>query len=145
MSKATAEARCAEQNNVLCSRYYQHHGVTGSRRESFVWLNQPCAPQVQIHPRTGWINLVETPPDAEMGRETQVHPSFTLNSPEYFRVRWEGGTFPEHSTGCGAGCTSAAKETCVCDVDVTIIPAFTDPTRVPTVDELEKALSLQPD
>ena len=94
MSKATAEARCAEQNNVLCSRYYQHHGVTGSRRESFVWLNQPCAPQVQIHPRTGWINLVETPPDAEMGRETQVHPSFTLNSPEYFRVRWEGGTFP---------------------------------------------------
>jgi cullin-associated NEDD8-dissociated protein 1 len=148
VTMGTAMDRCAADNTVLCSQFHSYSGFTGAKRESFVWLNKPCALQIQVHPRTGWINIVETPPEPSGDRASKTHPSFGLNGAEYFRIEWEGGTFPEHHDGCGAGCAPAYKESCLCDITVEVIAAFTDPTRVPTVPELEQTLfvgSVAPD
>jgi hypothetical protein len=72
-----------------------------------------------------------------------------LRLSEYFRVRWDSGAHPKwvSSAGgdagpsCGGGCAPAAKETCLCDIEsIDTKAVFTDPTRVPTVAELEARL-----
>ena len=77
-----------------------------------------------------------------------MHSSFRLNSPEFFRVRWDGDNYPKHKDGCGQGCIPSARETCLCDIIVSMGQEFTDPTKVPTVPELEASLfvgSVDPD
>jgi hypothetical protein len=41
-------------------------------------------------------------------------------------------------TYMGEGCTQTAGKTCLCTITVEALPAFTDPTRVPTIDELHR-------
>ena len=64
-------------------------------------------------------------------------------------MRWDSGAHPKwvSSAGgdagpsCGGGCAPAAKETCLCDIEsIDTKAVFTDPTRVPTVAELEARL-----
>jgi hypothetical protein len=139
---STLQKRCEANNWKVCEDHIISTGKIGSGREMHMWTNKPCRPQIQVH-ANGWINIVETPPEG--GR---THTSFALNSPEKYRMRWEGGVYPNHKDGCGEGCTNAADETCLCDITVETLAAFTDPTRVPTVDELNTALfvgSVPPD
>jgi hypothetical protein len=139
---ATLQKRCEAKNMAVCDDHRLSSGNVGSCRESHMWTKQPCRPQIQVH-ANGWINLVATPPAG--GR---VHTSFGLNSPEVFRLWWEGDAYPKYKDGCGEGCTQAAGDTCLCDIAVETRAAFDEPTRVPTVAELNAKLfigSVAPD
>jgi cullin-associated NEDD8-dissociated protein 1 len=139
---ATLQARCEAKNQRVCTDHSLSNGNIGTCREMHMWTDRPCRPQIQVR-ANGWINIVETPPTGG-----KSHASFSLNSPEKFRIWWEGGAYPMHKDSCGEGCTQAAGETCLCDITVETAAAFTDSTRVPTVAELNAALfigSVAPD
>lgn len=94
---------------------------------------QPCNLQVQIDV-SGFVSVVH--PTAWWSR-------FKPDSGELFRVRWANNAYP---TVAGTACSPPACEvrgsTCLCGVQVSLAPLFTDATQLPLLSDASERLRI---
>ena len=66
------------------------------------------------------INIVQPIGAGSTYEQSVGAKEFQRDSEHRFRIRWEGGTFPTHASGCAGadGCAPAARGTCLCNITV---------------------------
>jgi len=146
---ATAEARCQAAGMTTCN----WDSVPGTNWNcgtdlapwewynpkaglQFTWTSVPCTVQAQVD-KEGYVAVVHdaTPlTNPVMGR-------VGLDTGTYFRVLWDGASFPKATDGCSGGSCYVRGTTCVCDTSVLTTSVF-DGTFFPTEDELEDQLHI---
>ena len=135
---STAQARCAKVGRVLCPNLagWKHWGdayFAAGSDNMYSWMDKTCQVQIQVQPN-GWIGIIDTPTESD----PVPNPQFTKNTPDTFRIRWDGGAFPKQGA-CGAGC-KAEGATCICDIKVEDKAGFTDKAKLPTLEAARAAL-----
>ena len=150
MTYATAASRCAQRTDgytQVCSARASVSGCFGGvgMRDEPSWLatessgssgSNTCTAQVQVFP-DGQVTL--------SGGAATDDTSQQVDSGNIFRVRWEAGSYPSagsDGTGCPARCTLSSASSCLCDIEVSMDAAFTDPLTPPTVVQLDERLSI---
>ena len=143
-SFARAVERCAARKDnytVVCSERWSVPGCFGADGDGAVdersWLRasetSACVIKVQVM-RNGQVQLIH---------EGSTDQSLTQDSGNVFRVRWEGGLYPNvEDATCAEGCTAIGLESCVCETLVETTAAFTDMARLPSAASVESELFL---
>jgi hypothetical protein len=143
VSYPTAVQRCASTRHIVCPAIMKWHN--GAVNTAYTWGGSSCTIQVQVV-SNGWVSLVSPPrgggtPSWDGFTTTQ----FPANSADNFRIRWQGGAYPTHATGCATGsgesaCVPAHGNTCLCNITVDTVPVYVSPDQVPSAAELEQTL-----
>ena len=135
MSFAMAKAHCATRGKYVCHGFKRMDGTCryagGNFIHQWMWLGETCAAnQVQVD-STGLVTYVQP---------SSNDPAHATDSGNLFNVRWAGGRFPTVEQGsCSSFCT-VLDDTCLCDVTVNVSAVFTDPTAVPSAEEISSQL-----
>jgi uncharacterized protein (DUF1501 family)/uncharacterized protein (DUF1800 family) len=117
MTRDVAQSRCAAVNRVLCD-YYNVTATPKCPFDGFYWTSQSCIMRVKVT-NDGQAVVVHD--------YTYTASDLRKNTPNYFKVYWEGNVFPTFETGCGGGQCEIYGESCVCNITVTNEPVFTAP------------------
>ena len=116
----------------------------------YYWSEEVCTQQIQINV-DGRVSIVDGSSryDSKLasGQHGTTYGRTWVNSENWFRVRWAGGSYPTASTGCDAipACRTQHSdngESCVCEVDAATTAVFTDVANIPTKAELEEQLHI---
>jgi uncharacterized protein (DUF1800 family)/uncharacterized protein (DUF1501 family) len=119
MTHMTAGSRCASVKRRLCD----YNVMVASSKCPFVgsyWTNETCAVKVKISSNG----------EAAVVHDFAITSTFlTKDTPNYFKVYWEGDQYPSVDNLCGGGQCEVYEDTCICNVAVANEPVFVNLPR----------------